>query len=380
MNKTVLMLVFNNFKNDSRVLKECFTLEKSGYNVKVVALHESGLEEYEEYSTNISVHRVKLASRKLPKSLPFQVIKYFELVYQIIKRYKGIDIVHCNDISPLPVAVLLKKVYPKKNIKIVYDAHEYQIETQKLKGKKIRKYLTFITEKSLIKKVDGVITVSEGIAKEYGRIYNIPQPVLVLNTPNLKEVEKTNKFREIFNISESSKIALYQGAISEGRGIDILISAYKKIAPKDLVIVFMGMGAMVEKVKHEMKENQGIYYLDAVPPDQIMEYTSSADIGISLIEDSCLNYYYCLPNKMFEYAMAGLPLLVSNLPEMKKIVTKYNAGIVIESFKEEDIVEGLKKISSSDLAELSSNSKKVSHDYNWELQERKLMKIYNQFN
>lgn len=371
----VVSIVFNNFKNDSRVLKECRSLSQKGYQVTVVALHEEGLPE-EENIFGIKVHRVKLKTRKYSKNLFMQMVKFIELGIKIVKKYRTrTDIIHCNDILPLPLAVLLKR-FSKGKIKIVYDAHEYQTETQKLQGSPIRKKLVYLTEKFCIKRVDQVLTVSNGIAEEYQRIYNISKPTLVLNCPYYRTPQKENRFRERFKIESQTKILLYQGALTSGRGLEKLIDAFVELQQENLALIFMGYGALHNNIKEASKSYPGIYYQEAVPPDEVLTYTASADIGISLIEDSCLNYYYCLPNKLFEYAMAGLPIIVSPLPEMKKVVENYQSGVVAKDISTKGFAEAIESLLDKDLQKISSHSLKMAQKYNWEVQENKLFEAY----
>jgi glycosyltransferase involved in cell wall biosynthesis len=375
--KKVISIVFNNFVNDSRVLKECQTLLRNNYDVSVIALHEGNLQEHEIVS-GIGVHRIKLRSRKWSKSLFVQVFKYLETCFRILKQYRNApDIIHCNDITPLPIAVLLKKLSSKR-IKIVYDAHEFQTETQKLVGRKVRKKLVYWTEKMLIHKVDQVITVSEGISREYEKRYNITKPRLVLNCPLYQEQPKTNLFRERFAINDEQKIFLYQGALTPGRGIEKLLEAFKSVDQEKAALVFMGYGHSESLVKEAANAVPHIFYHEAVPPSEILRHTASADIGISLIENSCLNYYYCLPNKMFEYAMAGLPLLVSDLPEMKKIVEEYECGIVINKLTAEYFKKGIEEILENDLKSYSKNALQMAKEYHWGNQEKELLNIYDE--
>ena len=122
----IISIVLNNFKNDSRVLKECISLQNAGYDVKVVALHDEGQKEFERIQ-NIPVHRIKLRSRGWSKNKIIQLFKYFEFIYRVVKEYKDSDIIHCNDLKALPIGVLIKKFY-NKNVKIVYDANENYVE------------------------------------------------------------------------------------------------------------------------------------------------------------------------------------------------------------------------------------------------------------
>ncbi len=372
--KKVTSIVLNNFKNDSRVLKENISLQKAGYEVQVVALHEESLAEFEEVQ-NIPVHRVKLKTRGWSKQKLIQLIKYFEFIYKVVKQYKKSDIIHCNDLNSLPIGVIIKKFF-NKNAKIVYDAHEYETELNGLKG--IQKKLVKWLERKLIKYADKVITVSDAIADEYVKLYDIKKPALVLNTPSYKEIEKKNIFRETLGIKETQTIFLYQGGLSKGRGIEILLEAFKTIDNENAVIVFMGYGPLENLIKETSKEYKNIYFHQAVSPDVLLDYTSSADFGISTIEDSCLSYRYCLPNKMFEYLMAEIPVIVSNLYEMKRLVEFNKIGTVAKENSPEGLKEAIEEAVKLDKEELKTNIRKVKTIYNWEEQEKVLIKLYEE--
>jgi glycosyltransferase involved in cell wall biosynthesis len=370
--KKVTSIVLNNFKNDSRVLKESISLQNAGYKVQVVALHEDPLEEYEQVQ-NISVHRVKLKSRRWSKQKAVQLLKYIELVYQVVKQYQGSDILHCNDLNALPIGVFIKKFF-NRDAKVVYDAHEYETELNNLKG--TQKKLATWLERRLIKYVDSVITVSDAIANEYVKLYDIEKPVLVLNTPPYKEIKKKNIFRETLGIKENQIIFLYQGGLSKGRGIEILLETFKTIDNENAVIVFMGYGPLESLIQATSKEYKNIYFHEAVAPDILLDYTSSADFGFLFYENTCLNHYYCSPNKMFEYLMAEIPVIVSNLYEMKRLVELNKIGTVAK----ENTLNGLKKAIEEavilDKNKLKENIQKLKMIYNWEEQEKVLLEVY----
>jgi glycosyltransferase involved in cell wall biosynthesis len=201
----VVSIVLNNFKNDSRVLKENSTLQKAGYRVQVVALHEEPLKEREDVQS-IPVHRVKLRSRNWSKNKFIQLLKYFEFIYRVVKEYKNSNIIHCNDLNTLPIGVIVKKFF-NKNTKIIYDAHEYEInDTPNENRYKIK--IKYFLERFLIKYADKVITVSDSIANAYVALYNIEKPTLVLNTPFYKNIEKKDIFRETLGIKKEQIIFL----------------------------------------------------------------------------------------------------------------------------------------------------------------------------
>lgn len=376
MKKKVVSIVLNNFFNDSRVLKEALTLKKAGYGLVVVALHEEPLKE-NEVVNGINVHRIKLKTRNWSKNKIIQLIKYFEFLYKVVKKYKNIDVVHCHDLNALPVGVLIKKYY-NKHVKVVYDAHEYETESNGVSGfyKRIVKQI----EKKLIKNVSEIITVSDSIANEYAKLYNIKKPTVVLNTPRYQKVAKSkNLFRNIFNIDEDKSIFLYQGNLTKGRGVESLLEAFSNMDSK-FVIIFMGYGILEGTIKEYQNKYSNIFFKEAVSPNILLDYTSSADYGVSLIEDICLSYRYCLPNKMFEYLMAGLPLIVSNLPEMKKIVVDYGVGIVADNNTEEGLKNALYDIVTRNKNNLVNNTIRVTKLFNWEEQEKILLDVYESFN
>ena len=371
--KKVVSIVLNNFKNDSRVLKENISLQTAGYKVKVVALYEKSLKEYEVVN-NIEVHRIKLITRTWSKKKVVQLFKYFEFIKKTVQEYKDADIIHCNDLNTLPIGVIIKKFF-NKNVKIVYDAHEYETETNGLSS--IEKKMMKKLEKFLIRFVNKTITVSDSIARDYEKLYNIEKPALVLNTPYYKDIEPTNIFREKFHIPKEKSIFLYQGALNSGRGIEIILDAFKDLDEK-CVVVFMGYGILSDKIKEYMQKYNNIYFLEAVSPEVVLDYTASADFGISTIEDTCLSYRYCLPNKMFEYLMSDLPVMVSNLPEMKKIIEEFQVGVVLKENSVDGIKEAVKKSINLNKKELLENIRLVKSQYHWQLQEDILLKIYNE--
>ncbi|NKQ41715.1 MAG: glycosyltransferase family 4 protein, partial [Sulfurovum sp.] len=318
----------------------------------------------------------KLSTRSWSKSKPIQLIKYFEFVYKVVKEYKTSDILHCNDLNALPIGYIIKKFY-NKNVKIVYDAHEYEINDIPNESKYSIKIKYFI-ERFLIKHADTVICVSDSIANEYVRLYNIVKPSLVLNTPAYKTIEKKDIFRETLNISKEKTIFLYQGGLSRGRGIEILLEAFKTIEDDKNVIVFMGNGTLEQTIINDVNKYNNIYFHKAVTPDILLDFTCSADFGILFYENSCLNHEYCSPNKMFEYLMAELPVIVSNLYEMKRLVETNNIGIVAKENTPAGLKEAIKVAVKLDNEELQKNIQKVKEIYNWEEQEKVLLKVYEE--
>jgi glycosyltransferase involved in cell wall biosynthesis len=370
--KRVYSIVLNPFTNDSRVLKTAVSLRKAGYDARVIAIYEEGLAQ-EEIIEGVPVRRVKLRTKSWSKHPLVQIIKYFEFLVRAVYACREGDILHCNDLNALPVGAISKLLRRKQ--KVVYDAHEYEINASPGEGK-MRIRLKYLLEKALIRYADRVVTVSRSIAEAYGKMYGISEPALVLNTPFYLETPPRNDyFRRRFGIQKDCKLFLYQGALSRGRGIERLVEAFKALG-ETAAIVFMGYGPLEGYLQEAARTYRNVFLHEAVAPEKVLEYTSSADFGISLIEDVCMSYRFCLPNKMFEYLMAELPVIVSDLPEMRRVVEENAVGVVAKDNSPEGLKEAVEKIIETDREIWIKNIRKVKKTYNWEAQERVLFDVY----
>lgn len=373
--KQVISLLTNNFKHDNRVLKECATLAKAGYHVTVVALHAEGLAEKEVIGNQINVHRIALQSRKWSKNRIIQLFKYAEYLFQIIKHHRKADIIHCNDIEPLPLAVIIKWFFNRK-IKIVYDAHELEFDKkEKGSGYYPQSILAFV-EKMLIKNTDAMITVTPLIANAYAERYKIALPKLVMNCPTYKkETPSPDIFRKKFNLQPNQKIFLYQGGLLPKRGIEEIIEAFREL-DNQFVLVFLGFGKLATLVKQTAQKHENIFFHDAVSQSDLPDFTASADYGFCLLQGATRNHQFALGNKLFEYIQARLPILASNMEGFKQVM-KGGLGIVIQDHHNPNsIKKAVKEISRLKKETYSSALEKAAQKYNWENQEKTLLDIY----
>ncbi|XKE47245.1 glycosyltransferase family 4 protein [Halomonas organivorans] len=368
----VLNVVLNSFKHDSRVLKSSHALQSYGFGLLVVALHEDGLLE-DDTVRGIKVDRVKLVSRPWPKAKVIQAIKYLEFLVRAVARYRRYKIVHCNDLNALPVGVLIKLF--GSQVKVVYDCHEYETEINGLS--RLEKQGRRLLERILLRFVDGVITVSDSIAEEYVRLYGISKPNLVLNCPPRYEPPRQDLFRESLGIRDDQRIFLYQGGLSRGRGIELLLEAFEGLVTNTHVLVCMGYGPLEPMVRKKASQSPNVFFHEAVSPDVLLNYTSSADYGVAFIEDSCLNYRYCLPNKLFEYLMAGIPVMTSNLVEMKRLVEREGVGIVAKDNTVDGFRHAIAASIEQDYDAVLGNVHRAREKYCWENQVKVLKEVYD---
>ena len=375
---TVFSIVYNNFTLDSRVEKQAISLAKAGYVLTVIGLWKKGLLP-NEIREGVKIQRIKINSAFLKGSIG-RLINFVEFTCKVSLLIKRKNVVHCHDFHPLP-AVILSKLVLRSKFYVIYDAHEY--ESEKLGLGKKSKLTIKILEKISSHFVDGFITVSGPILKTYENLFFKTPKALVLNCPPTWNKVSSNLLREKFGLSGKSLIVLYQGGLMPGRAIEKIAKAFQIIDEKNLDLVYMGYPVLTKASRNTFsmilkntQEFENIHYHEAVGSDRLYEFTGSANIGVCLIEDLCLSYKYSLPNKFFEYAMAGLPILVSDLPEMRKLVEEYDCGVVCESITPEGIVAGLRKLLSRDLSKLGKNARQMAEDHSWEVQEKKLFNLY----
>ena len=196
-----------------------------------------------------------------------------------------------------------------------------------------------------------------------------------MNSPVLTEKEgfETGYLRQKYEIPDKVNIFIYVGILCEGRGLDLILDVFKKNDINDHV-VFLGYGALKEQLVEASKKYSNVHVHDAVPHEMVVSVVKSADVGLCLIQNVSLSDYYCLPNKLFEYCFAGIPILASDFPDISQLIEHYNLGksckldsqSIYEAIKEFEEMDELPKIKTSDLYALS-----------WGAQEEKLIKLYN---
>lgn len=369
---TVLHIVRNTIYSDSRVLREVDAIV-SNYPedvVDIVGLHEPGFSEFGK----VGVARVclfRLTLRFLPKNLLSQVIKYVEWHWKIFRayRYSPLKVIHCHDVIPLLIACHLKW---KTGARLVYDAHELQSETQGTTP--LRRLVCKLQESLLLRYVDQMITVSPSIVEWYTSRWPGLNVHLVRNIPTTLGAGSTVQLRERIHIPDDTLLFLYLGGLGSGRGIEAALEAFDN--PNVIHhVLFMGNGPLEHLLKIYEERNPRIHWLPPVRPDEVLSYASSADVGICLYEDTCLNHRFCLPNKLFESILSGLPVLASELPDQAYIVKYYDAGWIIRPEKNE-ILKKLLELDVDRVNKIRDGLSTRASGLTWENELKSLLKIY----
>lgn len=301
------------------------------------------------------------------------LLMYFEIASKFTFRALSFRprVVHCNDWLVLPIAVLISRL---TRAKLLYDAHELESDTNQLPEK--MKRLIARIEMAAWPKIDFFVTVSESIRKWYLRAYGTKPSELIMNSPVFPEAIQSGDsdyLRKIFGILPGKPIFVYVGQICPGRGIEIILDVFSNPNCRSAV-VFLGDGDSAPLVESASQSNSNIFLHRPVAHQDVVGVISSADAGLCLIENVSLSDFMCLPNKVFEYAYAGLWVIASAFPELTKIVTENSLGIVIDPT--EASLEGAVRTFESQFGSFS-RTPRLLHSLSWGEQEKKLKASYS---
>lgn len=250
---------------------------------------------------------------------------YFNLFYKTVICYRP-KVFIAHDLPMLPVAAFFAQ---QCQAKLVYDSHELFCE-QDFSSHEKNKWK--LIEKTYINRCDQVITVNESIATELRFRYQIQNIEVVYNAEKKHSLGRHNRlFHHKFNLSPCCNVLLLQGGLGPERNLEVLVRSMKFVSSCDVVLVILGSGPLLARLRAICKRNNlftRVYFHEQVDQSSLLEFTASADAGVIPYKASCLNSYFCTPNKLFEFVSAGLPVLSTDLPEISKIILGYHVGLV----------------------------------------------------
>lgn len=363
------------FKHESRILKIVRSLKRNAVfeRILVIALWKDGLARHEVVEDGIEVLRVAPMFGGAMQGQLGRAVKVvgWYLGVLLALRGKKVRCFNCHSLPVLPLSVLIKCW---KRCVLVYEPHE--LESEKVLMSARARAVARMLEGALIRFADAVCLVNRAIADWYVTAYGLKTAWVVKNVPYREEQEptRTGLLRNAIGLSGEARLFLYQGGLVPGRGVDLLIEAFSQLPP-DRHLVFMGYGELEGRIREAAARHGNIHFMQAVSPEQVQDYTVDADVGISLIENVCLSYYLCLPNKLFEYAACGVPAVVSDFPEMGRFVDEYDCGwrVAPDAQALRSIVQGL---GAGELAVKRDNARNASRLYCWQEEEKALLEMY----
>lgn len=369
--KKVIVSVINDLSTDQRVNKVCNTLTEMGFEVLLVGriLPSSIPMDSRPYAT----HRMKLFFTKGPFFYAEFNIRLF--FFLIINQF---DLLVSNDLDTLLANYLVSKIKRKP---IVYDSHEYFTHTPEVIHRPFVQKTWESIERRIFPNLKNIFTVNESIANIYFQKYGI-KPYVIRNVP--KKIELKNvPCRKELNLPEDKRLIILQGAgINIDRGAEELVEAMA--FTHNVVLIIAGGGDIIELLKikalhSDLKDK--ILFFPKMPYLKLMYYTANADIGLSLDKDSNPNYRFSLPNKIFDYIHAGVPVLVSDLPEISQIVKTWNVGEILPDHHPETIAQSIMNMldNKEKHEQYKSNCLTAAPKLCWENESLLLKKVYAQF-
>lgn len=362
----ICLSVTNDIATDQRVNRIAGSLRHFSDHITIVGRKRKN--SLKPVNTDIRFRRFSLLFNKGPLFYACYNIRLF--FYLLFHRF---DLLVANDLDTLPANFLISRI---KKIKLVYDSHEYFTGVPELVNRDfVRKFWERL-EKRMVPKIMHSYTVCDSIADIYNQKYGTSMiAIRNLSYCNLNYQDASYKK------PSDEKIILYQGSVNKGRGLEMVIDSMQYL--DDVIFRIIGDGDILrdlEGLVAGLGLESKVFFTGRIPPDELVQYTAQADIGISLEENLGLNYYYALPNKLFDYISANIPVVVSDFPEMGSLVKKYDIGIAtsIRNARELALLFRSMLEDTESIRKWKRNLLRAASELCWEKEEKKLLEFYGQ--
>lgn len=367
----VIFTVTNDVFTDQRVNKMAQTLHDMGFHPLLV-----GVKRPDSPPFNPAYASVKRISVIFQKGFLFYAEFNLKLFFFLL--FTKVHLLVANDLDTLLPVHLVARL--RRN-PLVYDTHEYFTGSPEIEDRPFRRWFWKSLEKYLFPRQKTIITVNESIAALYEKDFGKKLHV-VRNMPRYRKPVEMPSRTEL-GLPEGLPLILLQGSgINVNRGTEELIEAFlPEYGIRDALLLIIGDGNVMEQLREKVRDQhleKRVRFLPKMPYEQLMQHTSNATIGVSLDKPGSLNYLYSLPNKLFDYIMAGTPVLVSDLPELRRIVEKYQVGKISKNHDPSQIALCIKEMLNDpeQLSRWRSNCLEAAKEINWEKEEGVIRGIY----
>lgn len=369
--KRVIVSVINDLVTDQRVNKSCLTLQKAGFEVLLVGRRQRKSPPMDDRP--YKSHRMKLLFEKGPMFYATFNIRLF-----IFLLFHRCDCLLSNDLDTLLPNFWISKL---KRIPLIYDSHEYFTEVPELVSRpKVQRVWKRI-EEYVVPKLPEMITVNQSIADLFHEKYGIKVHI-IRNIPMRKLLPAPASRQEV-GLDPNKHILVLQGSgINIHRGSEELLDAMQYLDDCQLVII--GGGDVLPILKEKVAANHWddrVKFFPRMPYQQMMAITQLAELGFTLDKDTNLNYRFSLPNKLFDYIQAGVPIIASHLTEIERIITDYNIGTFIDNHEPKTIAATIQNALNDEkiLSLWKNNLIFAAQNLCWENEEGVLLKIYEKY-
>lgn len=372
----ISIVVSNSLKKDPRVIKQVKVALLQGHQVQFVGYRDSFFDKEFLDALGCRYDIVDLGTAYLGKlnSLWKKLKRRLDQPRQAQKMIEDFcpDVIHANDFDMLIPAYRAAK---KCKAALVYDSHEVFAENIGIAEHRLVKKIIIMLERRLVKKVDHMICVSHAASDYFCEKYKIAPPSVITNCPMRNELPLRKKATDAFEV-------VYQGLMVAGRGYEEFVAA-AKLLPDGIRLVLRGYGTLEPTLRKTISEKQlekKVRFDEPVEVRELISAASSSHAGIVVTRPVNLNFRLSVSNKVFEYAAAGLPVILSDVPEHRYLNEKYHFGIILDDVSPEKIAEAIVflKENPDEYERMSTNAMKMFEELNWETESRKLLRIYEQ--
>jgi glycosyltransferase involved in cell wall biosynthesis len=358
-----VITVISDVKTDQRVLKHSSLLTETGFEVTIIGRRCHEEEVLPEVNNQIVRLRVPFSKGPL-MYLSFNIRLFFSLLF------RRADLYLANDLDTLLPAFMISKLFRRE---LIYDSHEYFTGQHGLAERRLKQNVWKWIERRTLPRVKWMITVSSSIADLYREEYGVS--AVVVRNVSMPSSGSVIHSRSDTGAGDDDLLAVFQGSgINPGRGAEELIDAMAITTGVRLLII--GSGDAIDSVK-KLAATRGVShkvkFMNRMPWEEMMSYTRCCDVGLSLDKDTCVNQRYSLPNKLFDYITAGIPVIASPLTEVKTLVEGYGCGVILSEVTQAAIAETLSHFRNDKLflESLKRKAKQAAEDLTWEKEKKR---------
>ena len=359
-------VVLNSVWHDPRVIKQVNEYIKEGFEVVCVGMK---CKRYNKEKVESMPCKVVLVDRNgrfggKQKQIIKKILREKYRVDQVVRAIinEKPDVIHANDLDAL---IPSYKAMKKLKCRLIYDSHEICCETRYYdKYWLYNQYMKF-TERRIVKKCDKMICVSHSAAEYFQKIYEIEKPLVITNC-----ILKQNILMDYPQKHDGFEI-LNHGILHDSRGLEMMADSCKVFRQyPDIKMAARGYGGIEKKLKEQVtreKLDNFIFY-PPVDPDQLIPEAGRSHVGVAVTLPVCLNFKLSVSNRLFEYAAAGIPVIMSDIPEHQYLNEKYHLGIVIENNTLEAFINAVLLLYSDKefYQRCSRNAKQMADEITWE--------------
>ena len=369
MNRAIVSVI-NDLVTDQRVNKSCLALQKAGYEVLLVGRKQRKSPPMDERP--YASHRMKLLFEKGPLFYAEYNIRLFFFLL-----FHRANLLLSNDLDTILPTYFISRL---KGSRMVFDSHEYFTETPELVGRpKVQKVWKKI-EGFVVPKLPEMITVCDSIADLFRNKYGV-KCYVIRNIPPRKALPPKGDKLALGLPTDKHLLILQGSGINIQRGAEELVQSMQFL--DDCFLMIIGGGDVLPILKQMVEKlniTDRVRFFPRMPYQQMMAYTQLAELGFCLDKDTNLNYRFSLPNKLFDFIQAGVPIVASHLTEIEKIIRQYDIGLFIGNHEPEAIASTIREALSDGerRKRWQRNLAIAAEELCWENEEKKLLPIYMQ--